>query len=558
MPDALEVAAELDARFAQTGKLVGPLHGVAMAIKDAFDTFDMRTTSGADAFYTNDRPPDDSTVVKRLRNAGAIILAKANLSEYQNGQPRSSFGGTYCNPYDTEREAGISNGGSGIAVAANLVTCAIAEESGSSIRGPAKANNTVGISATRELVSADGMIQQGIVTRGGPICRTVVDAARVLDVYAGYDQNDELTAFSVGRMPSKPYQRFTEVAKKEPLRKVRIGVVREYMNKDLFTVADSETIDIIDIAINDLRGLGATIIDPGAHGALFQDCVDKYVPVWRNQLFISQFPELFPVDPLADHIPLLVDMFLDPLLVPHTSTGQPSIRNLGPAAGTGDAKFNFNWYLKERGDANIHSLTDLIRKANFFINTSAIPNQLASLTNSDSQLTQSNPNVLQNRFALRTIVHQCFAKFDLDAVVYPTGNIPPRIMTNPSEPSMNDRGNIWTFINGRGFPAMTVPAGFTTNVFDRVVDPSDPNGRLLVGPVPAKLPVGIDILALPFGEPTIIKIASAYEAATQHRNPPADFGPLIDGKSVLRKLGVAREMPRPFNPSRAELRAIDP
>jgi Asp-tRNA(Asn)/Glu-tRNA(Gln) amidotransferase A subunit family amidase len=83
----------------------------------------------------------------------------------------------------------------------------------------------------------------------------VVDAAGVLDVYAGYDQNDELTAFSVGRMPSKPYQRFTKVAKKEPLRKVRIGVVREYMDKDLFTVADSETIDIIDIAINDLRAL---------------------------------------------------------------------------------------------------------------------------------------------------------------------------------------------------------------------------------------------------------------------------------------------------------------
>ena len=328
MPDALEVAAELDARFAETGKLVGPLHGVVMAIKDAFDTFDMRTTSGADAFYANDRPPDDSTVVKRLRKAGAIILAKANLSEYQNGQPRSSFGGTYCNPYDTEREAGISSGGSGIAVAANLVTCAIAEESGSSIRGPAKANNTVGISATRELVSADGMIQQGIVTRGGPICRTVADAARVLDVYAGYDPKDELTAFSVGRMPSQPYQRFTRVEKKKPLRKVRIGVVREYMDKDLFTIADSETIDIIDIAINDLRGLGATIIDPGPHGALFQDCVDKYVPVWRNQLFISQFPEpgFFPVG--DDHIPLLVDMFLDPLLVPHTATGQPSIRTL--------------------------------------------------------------------------------------------------------------------------------------------------------------------------------------------------------------------------------------
>jgi amidase len=158
---------------------------------------------------------------------------------------------------------------------------------------------------------------------------------------------------------------------------------------------------------------------------MFQDCVDKYVPVWRNQLFISQFPDLFPVDPVADHIPLLVDMFLDPLLVPHTPTGQPSIRNLGPATGTGDAKLNFNWYLKERGDANIQSLTDLINKASFFIDTPAIPNQLASLTNSDSQLTLSNPNVLQNRFALRTIVHQCFAKLDLDAVVYPTGNIPP-------------------------------------------------------------------------------------------------------------------------------------
>jgi amidase len=555
MPDALEVAAELDARFDETGKLVGPLHGVVMAIKDAFDTFDMRTTSGADAFYDNDRPPDDSTVVKRLRDAGAIILAKSNLSEYQDGQPRSSFGGTYCNPYDTEREAGISSGGSGIAVAANLVTCAIAEESGSSIRGPAKANNTVGISPTRELVSADGMIQQGIVTRGGPICRTVVDAARVLDVYAGYDPKDELTAFSVGRMPSQPYQSFTRVTKKR-LDKVRIGVIREYMDKDLFTIADSETIDIINSAISDLRGLGATIIDPGPHGALFQDCVDKYTPVWRNQLFISQFPDLFPVG--ADHIPLLVDMFVDPLLVPHTSTGQPSIRNLGPAAGIGDAKFNFNWYLKERGDANIQSLTDLINKANFFINTPAIPNQKASLTNSDSQLTLSNPDVLQNRFALRTIVHQCFAKLNLDAVVYPTGNIPPRIMTNPPEPAVNDRGNIWTFINSRGFPAMTVPAGFTTNVFDRVVDPSDPAGRLLVGPVPAKLPVGIDILALPFGEPTLLKIASAYEAATHHRTPPPDFGPLLDGKPKLRKLGVAREMPKPFKPSKAELRAIDP
>ena len=113
MPDALEIAAELDRKFAATGKLVGPLHGVVIAIKDQYDTFDMRTTSGADAFYANDRPPDDATFVQRLRDAGAIIIAKANLGEYASGIPRSSFGGTFCNPYDTERSPSGSSSGSG-------------------------------------------------------------------------------------------------------------------------------------------------------------------------------------------------------------------------------------------------------------------------------------------------------------------------------------------------------------------------------------------------------------------------------------------------------------
>jgi amidase len=109
MPDALETAADLDAYFAKTGKLIGPLHGVVMAIKDQYDTFDMRTTSGADAFWANDRPPDDATFVQKLRDAGAIILGKANMGEYAAGGitgTRSSFGGTICNAYDTERDPG--------------------------------------------------------------------------------------------------------------------------------------------------------------------------------------------------------------------------------------------------------------------------------------------------------------------------------------------------------------------------------------------------------------------------------------------------------------------
>jgi len=117
-------AAALDAQFARTGQLAGPLDGVVLSIKDMIDTFDMRTTSGADADYANDRTPRDATLVKRLRDAGAIVMAKANLGEYASGS-RSAFGGTICNPYDTARDPGGSSDGSAASVAANLVTCAI-------------------------------------------------------------------------------------------------------------------------------------------------------------------------------------------------------------------------------------------------------------------------------------------------------------------------------------------------------------------------------------------------------------------------------------------------
>jgi Asp-tRNA(Asn)/Glu-tRNA(Gln) amidotransferase A subunit family amidase len=288
MPDAFEVAQAQDAYFAQTGKLIGPLHGVVMAIKDAYDTFDMRTTSGADAFWGNDRPPTDAFHVKRLRAAGAIILAKANMGEYQGGG-RSSFGGTNCNVYDTERASGGSSAGSGTAVSANLVTCASAEETGGSILSPSRNNGVVGMPPTRELMSAAGMIQQGLNTRVGPICRTVEDTARIMDVIAGYDPDDELTAYSVGRLPKKPYASY---AKTKRLDGIRIGVLREFgMDKAMVSsVAHYQAIDLIEKALVDLRALGATIVDPGPGKGLFQSCVDRFVPAWRNRLFTSQFP----------------------------------------------------------------------------------------------------------------------------------------------------------------------------------------------------------------------------------------------------------------------------
>ncbi|MET0657124.1 MAG: amidase [Steroidobacteraceae bacterium] len=524
MPDALEIAARLDAEFAKTGKLVGPLHGIVISIKDQYDTFDMRTTSGADAAYANDRPPDDSTFVKRLRDAGAIIIAKANMGEYASGD-RSAFGGTFCNPYDTERTPGRSSGGSGSSVAANLVMCSIGEESGPSVRNPAKNNNIVGLAPTQELVSRDGMIRASYMNdRVGPMCRTVEDAARVLDVIAGYDAKDELTAFSIGRKPTQPYQAY---AKAGSLQGVRIGVVREFMNKALFAKADEESIDIVERGIASLRELGATIVDPGNGGALFQDCVKKYAPATLGPLFTKQYPQLFAVDgtgkPANDHIPLLVSMSIDGSSFPDG----PSIRGLMPERTVGESRFALEMYLRERGDKNISNLSELVAKSNFFTDIrkeSGFSDKKKNLEDRLKEPTLDLSTRLQQRFSLQQIALQCMGQLQLDALTYPTSNIPAAKLGAPVEPTVNGRSsNAWTLLGANGFPAITVPAGFTTVMYDRV-----PEGEStkLADPVAAKLPVGIDFLARPFDEPMLFRIAAAYTAATKHRVAPIGFGPL--------------------------------
>jgi Asp-tRNA(Asn)/Glu-tRNA(Gln) amidotransferase A subunit family amidase len=527
MPDALEVAVQQDAYFASTGKLIGPLHGVVLAIKDQYDTFDMRTTAGMDAAYANDRPPRDATFVKRLRDAGAILIAKANLGEMGTPNSRSSFGGPFCNPYDTERSPGTSSGGSGAAAGANLVTCAIGEETGGSIHHPAKNNSLVGLAPTQELVSRDGMIAAGLNTRVGPLCRTVKDVARVLEVIAGYDPKDELTAFSIGRLPTEPYRSFAD---EKMLNGMRIGVIREHMDKRLFNEADAESIDITERAIEDLRRLDATIIDPGPEGALLQSCVDKYFPLYRNRVFIEQHPDLFPVDangkPATDRVSQLVDMYLDPSRVPPGST----IRNIGAASNNGMSKFMLNRYLKERGDANIKSLRDLIDKSKFYRDIrpdAGFIDRKAALEEIDSSMTLDLATIFQDRFANQQIVMQCMAQDNLDALVSPSGNIPAYILGAPVEPTLEGRTNsVWGLLGQHGIPTLSVPAGFTTHVFDRVRDPKAPGGTRLSGPVAAKLPVGILFFGRPFSEPTLIRIASAYEATTKHRIPPPDFGPV--------------------------------
>jgi len=521
MPDALEVAAAQDRQLRQTGKLTGPLHGVVMAIKDQYDTFDLRTTSGADAQYANDRPPQDATFVKRLRDAGAIILAKANLAEYATDGARSSFGGTFCNPYDTEREPGMSSAGSATSVAANLVTCAIGEETVVSIRWPASVNSLVGLAPTLGLVSRKGMIGAGLNMRTGPICRSVQDAAKILDVIAAYDLKDESTIISIGRRPPRPYVSFTAGRRLEG---VRIGVIREYMARELFSKADEESIDIVEHAIGDLRKLGATIVDPGPKGALFQGCISRYAPELMNSAFTRQYRELFPIDaagqPQSDQIATLLNMHADAARVPQAF----SLRSLNGLGVPGEDRYMLNKYLQERGDANIKTNADLIAKARFYEDPNFPDRRQARQTAETAKMLDTSGR-LQSRYALQTVFLQCMEEQRLDALVSPMSTVPPRKLTSPREPNVNGRSPIgWSLIGQQGFPAITVPAGFTTHIWDRVYDAS--SGTRLIGPIKANLPVGVDFIARPFAEAMLFRIASAFQAATRHHKPPPEFGPL--------------------------------
>ena len=514
MPDALETAAAQDRQFRQAGKLVGPLQGVVIAIKDQYDTFDMRTTSGGDVDYANDRPPDDATFVKRLRDAGAIIIAKANLAEYAVDGARSSFGGTFCNPYDTEREPGMSSAGSATSVSANLVTCAIGEETVVSIRWPAAVNSLVGLAPTLELISRDGMMGAGLNMRVGPICRTVQDAAKILDVIAGYDPKDERTVFSLGRLPPKPYASYVAARRLDGL---RIGVVREYMSKGLLAKADEQSIDLVERAINEVRKLGATIVDPGPDGALFQSCIPKYAPELLNSAFVRQNAQLFAG---ADVIARLLELHNDPSKVPSNLT----LRSLNGGIGAqGEDKYMINRYLQERGDANIKSNADLIAKARFYQDRN-FPDRRQAREAAERSTELDSAGRLQTRFALQNLLLQCMQEQQLDALLSPMSTVPPRKLTSPREPTANGRIPIgWSMFGQQGFPVITVPAGFTTEVWDRV---AEGNGTRLVGPVALQIPVGVDFIGRPFGEPLLFRIASAYESATKNRRPPPDFGAL--------------------------------
>src|ERR1700716_91607 len=220
-PRALEVADELDRQYRRSG-LTGPLHGIPIILKDNYNTFDMPTTGGNTAMRTS-VPPADAFTVDKMRKAGALILAKTNLQEFaRGGNSLSSLGGQVLNPYDLTRTPGGSSGGTGAAIASNFAVLGTGSDTGQSVRSPASANSLVGVRSTRRLVSRAGVIPNSLTQdEVGPITRTVTDAALLLDVMAGYDAADPITAFGHGHNPKN----YAELLSKDALKDARIGVM---------------------------------------------------------------------------------------------------------------------------------------------------------------------------------------------------------------------------------------------------------------------------------------------------------------------------------------------
>ncbi|HEY0944388.1 MAG TPA: amidase family protein [Opitutaceae bacterium] len=252
-PKALDEARALDAERKQKGPR-SPLHGVPVILKDNFDTTDLPTTAGC-VFLAGSLPPTDAFVTAKLRAAGAIILAKANTSEFAlSGKSNgfSSLGGQTLNPHDLSRGPAGSSGGSGAALAAWFAPLAFGSDTGGSVRGPSAANGIPGLKPSLGSLSRAGIVPLALsFDTGGPMARNVSDLALVMNFVTGVDPRDPVTADSKGKLPED----FTAALKPEALKGARFGVLRDFLG------ADAEVDAVIESAIATLKAQGATVTD---------------------------------------------------------------------------------------------------------------------------------------------------------------------------------------------------------------------------------------------------------------------------------------------------------
>ena len=255
---ALQRADELDESFTNTGELVGPLHGIPVLVKDCIETEDVATTFGSVAF-AGYRPKEDATVVKNLREAGAILLAKTTLPDFATSWwAYSSVSGETKNPYALDRDPGGSSAGTGAAIAANLGAVGLGTDCGGSIRLPASFDNLVGVRSTPGLVSRTGVgclvfFQDTI----GPMTRTVADAAAVMDALVGYDPADSLTAaYAVARAPKS----YSDSLAADGLDGARIGLVTNTFGSDDDPLV-APVNRVVTAAVEAMKGAGAAVVE---------------------------------------------------------------------------------------------------------------------------------------------------------------------------------------------------------------------------------------------------------------------------------------------------------
>lgn len=448
-PDAFEIADRLDAERRERGPR-GPLHGIPLAIKDNLDTRDGMTTTAGSLALEGSIPPQDSFLAQRLREAGAIILAKANMSEwayfrgYRATSGWSARGGQCRNPYALDRNPCGSSSGSGVAVSASLVPLTIGTETGGSIMCPSSINGVVGIKPTVGLWSRSGIIPiSHSQDTAGPMARTVRDAAILLGPLTGVDPRDGATAASTGNFHGD----YTQFLDADGLRGARIGVARS------FEGFDPRVIELFDEAIAAMADAGAVIVDP----------TDLDASAWN--------------DPLS--LVLLEYEF----------------------------KHDLNQYLASLGpDARVKTLADVIdfNERNADLEMPYFGQE--RLYDSEARGPLTDPEYLE---AKRTIqrntredgIDRLVLENDLDAIVAPTRDV--AWLTDHIQGDRLQGGSSAGPAAIAGYPDVSVPMGFVGG-----------------------LPAGISFFGRAWTEPTLLRIAYAYEQATNQRRAPT-FAPTL-------------------------------
>lgn len=482
---ALAEADSLDAVLAARQPR-GRLHCVPVLLKDQVETKDMPTTYGS-AIYKDFTPLRDATIVQRLEGAGAIILAKTTMGEFA-GRYVGSASGVIHNAYDPTRNPSGSSGGSASGVAANFGLVGIGEDTGGSIRGPAAVSSLVGLRPTLQLVSRFGMLPANPTQDTmGPMTRTVTDAARVLDVIAGYDANDPVTAYAVGHVPPT----YTAALKPDALRGARIGVFR--FPRDTASprrpAADSAARPPRDTTP---AGLAAARRDSLARA----DSAAKRDST--NRVLVAEYAK--------------VRVLFDSALVQLRAQGATVIDSLPLPRTRGGVGNDFETeeatdaYFAQHPNAPVKTLAEIMLAGR--VNpwrARAMIEYLGKSTDDPGYL-----QVMKQREALRVAVLKLMADRQLDAIVYATYDAAPTViaadvLTNPRPTDGYGRGDNRGLSPQVGFPALTVPMGFTVDA----------------------LPAGLEFLGRPFSESQLLGYAYAYEQATHHRRPPATTPALV-------------------------------